>query len=448
MGNNVNAAPVIDTSYSMTSNGYVDITKRDSKAFVSYFRPGDGLGVVNYDTNGRLTYSNNGQLAIVSPGMPEDIAAANAIQALSFIGTCTNIGGGIQSARSMLDSAADPRGIVLLSDGYQNCGTDPLTVLPSYPIYSCAMGPHADTQLMQQIATNTNGEYYNAPYPSTMMFIYNQIRGVPDFVDTVQNKMNQIQPTGYALVPATIGSSESGSQFGVVWDDTSLQYTTSSNPGANQISITLVLPNGQISPQAPDIVGSGYVVYNIDTPAVGTWYAQVIPGSGSPQVQVTTGAFEFPADPEASPKLKVSAQLVEPGEPMKVEARLHEAGEPIDGATVQGSVTQPELSIANALERYRDQLAQVSPDQGDLDAGMPEDRARLAALHRLLLPRHDILPQRSYPLHFTPAGDGTYHAVIDDTHQAGSYSVRVSARGRSPRTERPIQRTEHIARAI
>jgi hypothetical protein len=133
---------------------------------------------------------------------------------------------------------------------------------------------------------------------------------------------------------------------------------------------------------------------------------------------------------------------------MKVEARLHEAGEPIDGATVQGSVTQPELSIANALERYRDQLAQVSPDQGDLDAGMPEDRARLAALHRLLLPRHDILPQRSYPLRFTPAGDGTYHAVIDDTHQAGSYSVRVSARARSPRTERPIQRTEHIARAI
>jgi hypothetical protein len=47
MTNSANVVPIIDTSYSMTSNGYVDITKRDSKAFVSYARQGDGLAVVS-----------------------------------------------------------------------------------------------------------------------------------------------------------------------------------------------------------------------------------------------------------------------------------------------------------------------------------------------------------------------------------------------------------------
>ncbi len=449
MTDTVNAVPVIDTSGSMTYYGYVDITKRDSKAFVSYSRAGDGLGVVSYDTDGRFTYPTSGSLAIVDANLTQAVAAANAIQALSFTGSCTNIGGGIQKARSWLDAATSPKAIVLLSDGYQNCGTPPLSVLPAYPIYSCAMGTHADTSLMQQIATGTGGAYYNAPYPSTMMFIYNQIRGQPSFVNTIQNKINQIQPTGYALVSAAMGSSESEGQFGVTWNDASLQYTSSPNPGNNEISVTLVQPDGSIYSSAPQIVGTGYAVFNIGSPATGTWYAQVIPGSGSPEVQATTGAFEFPHDPAASPNLALSvAQPAAAGEPMVVTAKMAEGDQPMKNLRLQASVSHPAISVANALERHQDELAAVEPDEGDLDAGMPEDRARLAALHRQKLPQVDILPRRSYPIFLDRQKDGTYQAQVADTHQAGSYAVTVSAIGHSPTTGNEFQRTEHAATVV
>ena len=120
MTDTVNAIPLIDTSYSMTSNGYVDITKRDSKAFVSYARQGDGLAVVRYDTNAGSAYPSGASLAIVDAKLTQAIAAANAIEGLSFNGSSTAIGNGILTAKTYLDPATTPKAMVLLSDGYQN----------------------------------------------------------------------------------------------------------------------------------------------------------------------------------------------------------------------------------------------------------------------------------------------------------------------------------------
>ncbi len=437
-----NVVPVIDTSYSMTANGYVDITKRDGSAFVSYARPGDGLGVVNYDTNGNTTQA----FAVVDQNLTQAIAAAAAIQGLPFNGSSTAIGLGLQTAEGMLNSQANPRGIVLLSDGFQNAGPAPLSVLPSgYPVYACAMGQHADTQLMQQIAQRTGGQYYNAPFPSTMMFIFNQIRGLPSFVRTIANLQNQIQVQGYTLVPAPISGANSQVQFGVVWDDNALSYTSSANPSTSQISITLVAPNAPISSITPVIIGVGYVVFDVPLPQSGQWYIQVISGSNSTAIQVTSGAFEFPTNSEGAADLVVIApDSLAAGQPLSVEAQVIENGKPIDGLNVRVEVMHPTVGVANALATHRDALKGINLTEQDRAAGVPEEHLRLAKLRLQLLPSQDIFRHRTFNLMMAQTKLGKHTTTVRDTNSVGSYNIHVIATGRSPETNTMFQRSHLV----
>ena len=442
MPNAVNVVPVIDTSYSMTTNGYVAITQRDSSAFVSYARPGDGLGVVNYDTNGNVCFP----FSVVDQNLTKPIAAAAAIQGLSFNGNNTAIGSGLQSAEAMLNALANPRAIVLLSDGYQNYGPNPLSVLPSgYPVYACAMGANADIALMQQIAQQSGGAYYNAPYPSTMMFIFNQIRGQPSFVQTVTNLLSPIQAQGYQMISAPISGVNTQAQFGVVWDDNALSYTNSSNPSASQISITLVDPSGAISPLQPQIVGTGYVVFNAPTPQSGQWYIQVISGSPSVTIQVTSGAFEFPTNATEAAQLTLFVpDSIRAGEPLAVQAQVTEKGEPLPGLKIQAEVVQPTVSVASALAQYKDELKGIKLTKKDLTSAMPADRLRLAKLRVKLLRKKDILAHRSYGLILNEGKKGLHSASVSDTRHAGSYNIRVVATGHSPAAGTAFQRTELV----
>jgi hypothetical protein len=427
----------------MSYNGYVAITQRDSQAFVSYGLPGDGLGVVNYDTNSNVCFS----FATIDQNLTQAIAAATAIQGLSFNGNNTAIGSGLQGAEALLNAKTNPRGIVLLSDGYQNYGPDPLTVLPNgYPVYACAMGPNADVNLMRQIADRTGGQYYNAPYPSTMMFIFNQIRGMPSFVQTVANLQSTISGQGYQLISAPISGLNTQAQFGVVWDDNGLSYTNSSNPSSSQISITLVNPNGQIAPIQPQIVGAGYVVFNSPSPQGGQWYIQVISGSPSATVQVTSGAFEFPVNAEEAPDLAVTAPTsIRAGEPLAIQAQATEGGEPIEGLTIQAEVVRPTVSVSNALSAHKNELKGIKLSKKDLASTMPTDRLRLAKLRMKLLPKKDILAHRAHPLLFREGKSGRHSATIQDTGQAGSYNIRVVATGKSRSAGTFFQRTQIVS---
>jgi hypothetical protein len=426
----------------MTQYGYVAITQRDSSAFVSYCRPGDGLGVVNYDTNGNISFP----FSIVDQNLTQAIAASAAIQGLSFNGSNTAIGSGLLTAEGMLNSKVNPRAIVLLSDGFQNYGPAPTSVLPSgYPVYACAMGIYADKVLLQKIATDSGGAFYDAPFPSTMMFIYNQIRGLPSFVQTVTNLQSSIQVQGYQMISAPISGVNSQAQFGVVWDDNTLSYVNSSNPSASQISITLVDPTGQISPLQPQIIGTGYVVFNAPNPQNGSWYIQVISGSPSVTVQVTSGAFEFPVNAEEAPDLAVSVpDSISAGEPLPVTAQVTEKGEAIQGLRVHAEIVRPTVSVANALKTYKDDLKGIKLTDKDLASAVPQDRLRLAKLRKKLLGKKDILAHRSHPLILQEDRKGQHAATLEDTREAGSYNIRVVATGDSPSAGTTFQRTHLV----
>lgn len=439
----VSAVAVIDTSGSMTASGYVAITVIDSKAFVNCALAGDKIGVVNYDVNGNVAFP----FTVVDTNLSVDQQAAQAIQNLSFQGSCTNIGGGILSGRGMLDTAPYARGMVLLSDGYQNCGTAPLSVLPSgYPIFACAMGPNSDQNLMQQIASGTtNGQYYYAPYVVEMMQIYNQIRATNPLTQVVANNLNSVGTQNYELVPATISQGNSQAQFVVTWTDTSFVYT-SGPPSGNKLSITLVNPNGTVLQNPPTVIGSGYVVYNLSNPMVGQWYVQVeYPGTIS-ALPVTVGVFEFQSSSASPLQLEVNVpDTISAGEPLQCTAKVTDDGEPISKLSIHAEISQPKISLANALNLYSEQLALVEPAPDDVDGGMPADLARLKALHMKYLPEKDILPTRVYASPLQLGRDNSYTMEVGDTKQAGSYNLHFRVTGYAEKSATPFQRSQLVS---
>ncbi len=437
----VNVVPVIDTSSSMTYYGYVEVTKRDSEAFVSYSLPGDGLGVVNFDKDAYVTYPFH----IVDNDLSQVGEASRAIQGLSFDGRRTAIGLGLQAAEKMLNAKADPRSVMLLTDGYNNEDPKPLSVLPKgYPVYTCALGADADRKLLREMATSTGGEWYEVDSPNRMMVAFNDIRARENQVKCVVNESAQIPKPGdthrYADIKAKI-SGGSMLQIGVVWDKNSLSYTNSLSPAAQEIGIVLADPINRDSRIQPRIKGVGYVVFDIPSPERGEWIVQVASGSPLP-INVTCGVFEFPANPQGAADLIVSAPTsIRVGESLAVQAHVVENGERVQNLQVRAEVVQPTLSISNALTTYKDEIEKVELTEEDSTPGVPQDRRRLAKLRAKLFPERDILAHRSSGLILREGVESRYGASLEDTHQAGGYTIRVVASGVSPETGAAFQRT-------
>lgn len=439
------AIPVVDTSGSMTSSGYVAITVIDTKAFLSNALPGDYIGVASYDVSGRVTYG----LTLVDQGLTVPAAAATAVQNLSFMGAATNMGGGLQTAVGMLGTAPAglAQGLVLLSDGYQNYGTPPLPLPAGTPrVYSCAMGPNSDQSLMQQIATASGGTYYYAPYVYNMMQIYNQIRAQNPNSALLANSYKNVTPNDYLLIPATVSAGNDEGQFSVVWSDTGVTFVNG-QPGANQISVTLVNPSGTVLTPAPSLQGGGYVVFNIPNPATGLWYIQIEYAGTLPQ-GLTGGAFEFSPSGNA-PKISLTASApntVKAGEPIHFEASLEDDGSAILGQQVHAVITKPKLSTRNALSAYAPLLQDIRlpADMADKYAGNPE-AGKLQYLHQTRMPQVDLLPHVNRSAFLAPMKNGNYGGDIPDTLQAGTYNVELQVTGHSRKSGSAFSRNHRFS---
>lgn len=440
MPNPAAAVPIVDTSASMSGSGYATITVIDTKAFLSFALEGDYIGVASYDTSGRVTYA----LAQVTAGLGEPKAAAAAVQALSFNGSCTDMGGGLQTGVTMVGAAPSsmPHALVLLSDGYQNCGTSPIP-LPSGcpPVYSCAMGPRSDQGLMQNIATQSNGKYYYAPYVYDMMKIYNEIRAQTPDAALIANDYKNATPNDFLLIPGTVAQGNDLGQFSVVWSDPSIPFVNG-HPGVNQIGVTLVDPSGTTLTPMPTLQGPGYVVFNIPNPAVGQWYIQIEYGGQKPQ-GLTGGAFEYSPGGNAAPiaMTAVAPASVRAGSPIEFSVALEDDGAPITGQAIRTTVTRPRFSVRKAAAMYAPLLKDIVLPEGEPD----DDLARLRHLHRTQLPEQDLLPHVRRGGILTQTDDRPYTATIEDTAEAGSYTVTLDVTGFSKRSGTPFSRSHQFS---
>jgi len=439
----VAVVPTIEASAVMQNSGFVTAVTIGGEAFINDLIPNDALAVVSFNAQGSVVYPGNNALVVVDQTLSQLTAANAAVQALTYTNTSVNICAGLQTAYGLLSSppANSVPGVLLISSGQQTAGgTDPLKLATYKPTWVCAPGPTANIALLNQIAALSNGKYYYMPTADDMQTILNQIRGQFPNWQTVVNQFKSVDPLGFWLQPVTLASGLAEAQFSVVWENASFTQTNSSNPGPNQVSVTLVQPPGITLPAAPTLSGGGYCVFNIANPASGPgqWYVQVMyPGTVNP-LPMTIGVFARPKASQ-SPRLQLRpAAPPKAGTPVQVDATLEGASEPIEITAATAEIVAPRMALERVLRIYADAMKEVACEQ---DAPLP----RLLALRQHLLPKGDILghERRMVPLAMANTGRHTLTATAAAT--AGSLNCKVHVQGRVGRSGTAFEQTELLS---
>jgi Ca-activated chloride channel family protein len=179
---------VIDRSGSMSGDKIID-AKSAANTFVDKMSVDDRVGLVSFATSASLDIGLTTNHDDVESEINALIASGN-----------TAIGDGILQANTEFSSNGDvarPWAMVLLSDGKNNAGSDPLNAAVAannlgITIYTIGLGSGADETLLTNIASETGGNYYFAPSGDDLEDIYNSIyqeivhNTIPNYVDVIE----------------------------------------------------------------------------------------------------------------------------------------------------------------------------------------------------------------------------------------------------------------------
>lgn len=432
---------LIDSSGSMVSSHQYEPAKTDAGTFIQIQNTNDYAGVVSFSSTVQTVYALT-QLT----GQPVKDQISAALDASAAINQMTNMKAGIASAFGLFSgNAATHKAIVMLSDGMYNDGGDPRPGLETtIPIYTIALGPGGQVQVLTDIANQTHGEYNYAPNAIELAQIYNRIIGETGIATLLANEQHAIDNFNFEKVTGAVGVGVSEATFVVNWIGENIRYTpTTPTPG--EINVFLLQPNGATSPAKPVHVDKTYVIFRVPSPEAGTW-TSVGWYRGSTTLQTTFGIFH----PPTSMTLEVeTAGGAAPGEPVRLEALVTDGGKPIRQARLAGSADVPVKSFDAALKELDDHLKTVEPDAAGLDDGMSEAHARYATLSRTA--PHIVASARMRerrPLPFRENKPGHFVAEFTDTAVPGSYVFNVNADGHSEHGTGPFSRTDRISLAI
>lgn len=262
----------IDRTGSMVSFGYDGAARANAKRFVDLLSLGDSTGIVSFADPAAdpfatpVAHRSREEFPFTLLNDPGDAGTArSAIDTIGF-GGWTPIGAGLQRSAAMLASAASPRAILLISDGYENRDPSVASVLSAWPadlrVFTIALGPAADTALLQQIATQTGGIFQASPTALDLHLIYNQMRA--DITDDglVLNR----------TVAADQYESEHSAHVEVAADWLTVTVSTADRQPPK---IEVISPSGRaVSPHDFGVrvaLGDGYAIVRIARPAPGRW---------------------------------------------------------------------------------------------------------------------------------------------------------------------------------
>jgi len=437
--------PVVDRSGSMVTSGYVDVTRAATRQFVDLMEVDDRLGVVSFgtDATGEFTDAAGTGLETVTGDTERDAAQA-AVDAIAFGGS-TNMGGGIAAAKALLPPDTDPvqRALVLLSDGYDNQGNDSanptaaqaVADAPAVPIYTCALGPLSDQDLLAQIAEDTGGKYYYMPDIDDLFEIYNFIRGRLFSQGVI---VNESASASSAQVRVPVDCTATELTITLAWADPSVRFVDrpirARGPDTGAMDIQLFAPGDRpVHRHASHVqrtISPGHVAFTIAEPPAGDWVVQVETAADT-HVRFTVGGFV-----QSPIQLAVEAPLaVAAGTSIPLEARLTEDGAPLHDARLAGWITRPVMGLDRVRQRFQRQMGALDLPTIRQEPELPEAIARLAALRAQLVGggKPDPLAhiREELPLH-APRVDLQHARALPASPQAGPTRIAGNAlrRGR------------------
>jgi Mg-chelatase subunit ChlD len=405
--NPVDVALVIDRSGSMGTYGYMEPAKTAARTFVGLMQTNDNIAVVSFSSSASVNFP----LTRITSDATK-IAAQNAISTISSSGA-TSIGSGLQAGQSQLDRGrtGSHQAMILLSDGEEN--TPPLVadVLPTIPvntdIYTIALGPQSDLNLLNNIAANTGGRFYYAPDASKLQEIYNMLRGTVSNLQTVASFSGTVNQGSTASHAAPIDRQTSFASFSATFS-------------SGNLSLILQRPDGRIIDSAAAAAdtnvifskGSTFVLYNVRLPLEGDWQLRVTGLTSSP-VAYTTSI-------QSSSNLRLHLFLdkirYEARQPMLVNAILSTNLNPVTGALVKVFMQRP-VSDFSQMPRTGERGRQC-----EISGAGPLSGQMIFAIDTLLLFDDGLHSDGA-------ADDGLYSNYYYNTQTNGSYTLSVVAEG-------------------
>lgn len=483
MQDSVSVVQVIDRSGSMDhidalgAPTYMESAKIAAQNFIGLMHLGDEIGVVAFDDQDCDNAGLKADDIFPLDEIETDVIRQNAMDSIDPITDrgCTSIGAGMEMARTFLTTDAtpdNPHAMVLLTDGYENTPpwvrekpTDLSFFFSGYPetpnnilltipeqtdIYTIALGPHSDTDLMKDIANTTGGKFYESPTILGLLSIYYQIQGDLELGDMADLETGT-KGGGNDTRIVTIDPGASEATFVVGW----LQPE-------GDLELTIYDPNyKQVNEADLNVDSGGYDTYHfvrIRNPMPGNWEVHITrEDSGTFQIDYTFAAFVK----GVSKSWAFTPEFVSAGDYLLTKVHLYDTHtlKPIYGATVKAIITTPQVSKYTLYYNYvRPKDYTWKPASIMLSKSSSYTSANLSV-------SEDLIPYSSKPTwnaalraydqeniqetgnsifqydkeEFTLVDDGThgdeqiddgiYTHCIDKTQIAGSYNIRFSISG-------------------
>ncbi len=168
-GRSISSSLVLDYSDSMGSQDIVDM-ENASAIFVNNMQAADRGAIIKFGSYvyREQAYTSTKSLLITAITGTTSASGATALYDAIYMG--------------LTDTALESgqRAVVAFTDGYENNSTYMQSDIVGYaqsqgiPIYTIGLG-YADSASLQTIATQTNGQYYEAPDSTQLAAIYQQI---------------------------------------------------------------------------------------------------------------------------------------------------------------------------------------------------------------------------------------------------------------------------------
>jgi len=239
-----------------------------------------------------------------------------------------------------LRSGASKRAVYLLTDGQNNAGTDPRSVIAAYqsarvPLFTFAYGSGADTALLQEMAQATGGKYYFSPTTLTQL-------------TQVFQDANQLSvPTvGVTSGQATVSGSASSS-FPIQIDATlkrlDLVVTYQGNPEAVELSLVDAQGAASVAAECSASGAETICYFGVDAPTPGLWELRADSAADAALTYRVGGSAEQQFTYAAS-LTSLTGEVVQYPEPIVLLATLGKEL-PIAGARVNATVQRPDATV-------------------------------------------------------------------------------------------------------
>ncbi len=371
----------------------------------------------------------------------------------------------------------DRRAVVLLSDGYHNCphpvnagDVEVTTVIANAlattaSIYSIGFGrpSDVDSSLLDRLATNTGGVFYDVTGPAFDPHTWNPRTALAEAYVTILGDALGLEVGADPRGVIKAGSMQTH-EVAISEKDTKVSFYVSwATRQENRLDLRVRASDGSVVPQNASGVkvkqGSTYKVITVSKEylhlpgkvGVNPWRLEIDANGLS---NAPSEYYQYSVLMNSALKMEVNAQTAtnSVGEPLTLTATLSLAGQALAGLSdISVKITRPEDGLGNWLATNKVTAAELA--KMPLKIGVEPISAVSRKFRFLRDERQVLLPGRSESVTVvlyddgshgdSTSNDGVYTNKYTDTLKEGTYSFRFRATG-STSDSSIFQRETHI----